>query len=295
MPPLQALLFQIGGGGLVAWLLILTAVLVATRRRYVTPDPPTDDLETCRPAVVNLLVNGWRCTPEAVHATLADLAARGFLDVRRDNGRASVQILDPDPPRLTQYERRLMGRLREHAHGNRAPLEALGFRFRRDRLRWLRRFHAEVAADARARRVAKTGLNTDFLVGAALLPALALAGWTYLEVTGDPLLSAAAVLVAVVVLLLQLASLARDRHRPTPAGRRTAAHWLGVRSYLRESRPELAGATLGDTSLSDEYLPYAVALGLTPGIVAQLDLARHPDDDPAPTMRPGATPTPERP
>jgi hypothetical protein len=59
------------------WVAALAAL--ALRRRPRTPDvgPVTLDLGPEPPAIVNFLTHGFKATPEAVPATLLDLAARG--------------------------------------------------------------------------------------------------------------------------------------------------------------------------------------------------------------------------
>jgi hypothetical protein len=56
-------------------------VAFATRARGVVSGPATMDLGEEPPAVVDLLTNDWRVTPDAIPATLLDLAARDYLDL----------------------------------------------------------------------------------------------------------------------------------------------------------------------------------------------------------------------
>lgn len=276
MPTLPTVLFGIGSGSLVVWLLVLSGIMIATRPRSVQPDPPTDALGTSRPAVVNLLANKWRCTTDAARATLADLVGRGYLTVRRDGPdltQTSIEIRDESPPNLTRYERRLLGRLRTQARGGRVTMPALSFHTEWAASRWLSRFAMEVAADAKARDVARAGVNPDFLLATAVVPALALGGWTYLRVPTDRMFSAVAVLVAVLLVLAQLGVRVRDRHRPTPFGRSAAAHWLGVRTHLREEHPKLADVAFDDPVVAEPRTAYAVALGLGTTISEQVQFA----------------------
>ncbi|MGH3646142.1 MAG: DUF2207 family protein [Micromonosporaceae bacterium] len=273
MPPLASAMFAVGGVSLVAWLLILVAIRISTRPRTVRPDPPTELLGSSRPAVANMLAHRWRCTPDAVAATLVDFLARGFLAVNADDpDHPVIEIHEPDPPNLTRYERRLMGRLRAQARNGRLSLSALAFHTRRAATRWLARFAAEVSADARARDLARAGVNTDFLSATALIPSLALAGWTYLTVPSDRIISAIAVFVALLLMLHQLGVRLRERYRTTPAGRSAAAHWLGVRTHLRENAPELASAGVTDPAVPQQRTAYAVALGVASALSEQLEL-----------------------
>jgi hypothetical protein len=276
MTTLPTVLFTVGVGSLVAWLLVLAGIMIATRPRSVRPDPPTDALGSSRPAVVNLLVNRWRCTTDAARATLTDLIGRGYLTVRRDGPdptQVTIEIRDESPPNLTRYERRLLARLRTQARGGRVSLPALAFHTEWAASRWLSRFATEVVADAKARDVAKAGVNPDFLLATALVPALTLGGWTYLRVPTDKLFSAVAVLVAVLLILAQLGVRVRDRHRPTRYGRSAAAHWLGVRSHLREQHPNLAEVSLDDPLAAEPRTGYGVALSLAATISEQVQFA----------------------
>ncbi|MGH3664370.1 MAG: DUF2207 family protein [Micromonosporaceae bacterium] len=291
------LLFLAGAGALIGWLLVLAGILITTWPRAAPAGPATDALGAESPAVVNLLTHRCRCTSDAIRATLVDLASREILEFRglgSESDPVLIVIKDPDPPHLTQYERRLLGRLRwlaqtplpdEHAERNHGgngsgvraevvPLARLDFGSHRSAVRWLRRFQADVAADARAHRLARAGVSTDFLVGAALLPALLLTGWTYLKMSDDQLISALAVFLAVFLSLLQLSNLARDRRRATAAGVATAGQWLGYAHHLQEHRPDLARATLGSTPTPSRILGYAVALGLAVAISEQLPVER---------------------
>jgi hypothetical protein len=63
------------------WFLLLFGFAFATRPRNVDPAPATMELGGEPPAVVDLLTNEWRVTPDAIPATLLDLAARDYVDL----------------------------------------------------------------------------------------------------------------------------------------------------------------------------------------------------------------------
>jgi len=70
------------------------------------------DLGEEPPAVVDLLTNDWRVTPDAIPATLLDLAARGFVDLDQ---------LGPGRPRSNVSPPPRDARLANPSGGKRAP------------------------------------------------------------------------------------------------------------------------------------------------------------------------------
>ena len=78
------------------WVLVLLGVAFATRARGVVSGPATMDLAEEPPAVVDLVTNDWRVTPDAIPATLLDLAARGYLDLEQYRpGRTVCRVRRP--------------------------------------------------------------------------------------------------------------------------------------------------------------------------------------------------------
>ncbi|HYY82611.1 MAG TPA: hypothetical protein VFD04_26000, partial [Actinomycetes bacterium] len=58
--------------------------------------------------MVDLLTNGWRVTPDAVPATLLDLAARDYLDLDQAGPRTVCRVRRRDGQGLQPYERRVL-------------------------------------------------------------------------------------------------------------------------------------------------------------------------------------------
>src|SRR5215211_5305450 len=79
----QVALVFAGGVAAAAWLIVVAVVRVARAPESPDEAPPTMDLGPEPPAVANMLANRWKPTPEAVPATLLDLAARGYLELRQ--------------------------------------------------------------------------------------------------------------------------------------------------------------------------------------------------------------------
>src|SRR4051794_40161134 len=104
-------------------------MLLITRPRTPRADPANPDLGDEPPAIVSLLANGWDVTEDAAEATLLDLAARGYFEVRQPGNDPRATTIHPLPPppddRLTTYEARVVNRVGALAVGGVVPLTAL--------------------------------------------------------------------------------------------------------------------------------------------------------------------------
>lgn len=64
------------------------------------------DLGEASRAVVDLLTNGWRVTPDVIPATLLDLAAHGFVELdQHGEGRTVCRVRRAAAGGLESYER----------------------------------------------------------------------------------------------------------------------------------------------------------------------------------------------
>ena len=106
------LFIAVGGVLTAGWLAVAGAIRALREPRNPHPAPETTDLGPEPPAVVNLLVSNFRVRPDAVPATLLDLAAR------RVTGRCPVI----EPPHREADEDREAGKCAEQC----------GFRKRHD-------------------------------------------------------------------------------------------------------------------------------------------------------------------
>jgi hypothetical protein len=252
---------------------------LATRPASPAPAPASPDLGDEPPAVVSLIVNRWQLTEDAAEATLLDLAARGFFELRQP-GNDPMQTtihLPPAPPDqdvLRPYERRVLDRVRGLAVNGVVPLTALTFRDQAEAKSWNKRLRGQVIADARAaglsrRRFGKAA--TSLLVAAAAVAGVAVGlavfhygAWS--DGKHDHALPAG--FAAFIV----LSGIARaPGERDTPLGREVAARWLGVRAWLlgHEQFHELPPAAV---TVWDRYLGYGAAVGATHLTSAVLDL-----------------------
>ncbi|HEY8452904.1 MAG: DUF2207 domain-containing protein [Micromonosporaceae bacterium] len=253
------------------WIVAYVVVLVSTRPERVEPGPATPDLGEEPPAVVNLLANRWRLTEDAAEATLLDLAARGWLELRQpgnDPRETSVHLRERDGEgELTPYERRVLNRVKSLAVDGMVPVTALTFREPRQARRWQHALRQEVIADARARGLSRRRASASVMGTLTAIAAISAAG-VGLAVFRTALRSedtdlAAGFWVGAFVFLLLVGIAARSLgERDTPAGREAAARWLGVRAWLR-GHEEFAKLPPAAVAVWDRYLPYGAALGVT--------------------------------
>jgi hypothetical protein len=261
------------------WLLLLVAVLTWTRPADVDPRPANADLAGDEPpAVVSLLANRWRLNEDAAEATLIDLAARHWIELRQpgnDPTHTTVHVLPPPNARqqqpLTFYEEQVLAHVQAQAVDNVVPVTALTFRDLDEARSWTQRLHSSVIEDARARGLTRRRFSpalVTLLSSTALLPAglLALA---FMERSGE-------VVAGLGLGLIGWAGLSALAGRPlgerdTPAGRETAARWLGLKAFLQGDE---AFAVLPPAAVTvwDRYLSYGDALGVTRVCSALLDL-----------------------
>jgi hypothetical protein len=273
------------------WFLLLAAVLSWTRPADVDPEPANADFpDDLPPAVVSFLANRWRLNEDAAEATLLDLAARRWIELRQpgnDPTHTTVHLLPPPTGRLSQptvtdltpYDEQVLQHVRDQAVDDVVPVTALTFRDAAEATRWTQRLHGSVLDDARARGLTRRrfspGLVTLLSV-AALLPAGLFAilvasidtdrGASFSDDLGA---GAGGGLIAF-ALLSALAGRPLGE-RDTPLGRAVAARWLGLRAFLRndEAFAELPPAAV---AVWDRYLSYGDALGVTRVCSALLDL-----------------------
>jgi hypothetical protein len=269
------------------WLLLLAAVLMWTRPADVDPLPANADFpDDVPPAVVSLLANRWRLNEDAAEATLLDLAARHWIELRQpgnDPTHTTVHMLPPPigagQPPLTPYDEQVLRHVREAAVDDVVPVTALTFRDVSEASRWTQRLHGSVIDDARARGLTRrrfSPLLVTTLSVLALLPALvaAVVVMTVKSESSDSFSDQFGAGAGAALLLWAALSGVAGRplgERDTPLGREVAARWFGLRTFLRNDG---AFADLPPASVTvwDRYLSYGDALGVTRVCSALLDL-----------------------
>jgi hypothetical protein len=276
------ILLVLAAVAIAVWLLLVLIALLLTRARDLDPGSSASDLREEPPAVVNLLVHGWRVTPDAVPATLLDLAARDYVDLNQLGPANTVcRLRRTDASGLEPYERRVLEHVRGLAVDGVVPAAALSTGPAGASTRWWKAFVKEVVKDARVRGLSRdrwSGWVGRFFEAAAVAPA-ALVGLAVARTGGsgdsDPV--SAGIGAGVVTWALLMAAFRKSRsERETPKGAEVARHWLGVRNYLGadEAFPDLPPASV---AIWDRYLAYGAAMGLARAAVRVLPMGAEDD------------------
>jgi Predicted membrane protein (DUF2207) len=257
----QVALIYAGSVAAALWLAVVAALRVARAPERPEEAGPTMDLGPEPPAVANMLTNRWKPTPDAVPATLLDLAARGYVELQQvAPGQFQCRIRRDDAGDLHRFERRVMEHLRSKAELGVVPTAALTTGPADAADRWWKAFRGEVVAEAKAR-----GLSEDLwdarsraVVTAAAVPAGVLFG------IAVPFWGAVYFVFAAAAILGWLWG--GGRQRSTPAGLQAASRWLGVREHLRQ---DSVFDTAPPTAVAvwERYLGYGAALGEAAGAV----------------------------
>lgn len=280
----------------VAGLTLAFMLLQAWRTRPRTPPegaPTMDLLDEPPPAIVDLVTDDFELTPEAVPATLCDLAARRWLAIEEYSpGNVVIRLRGREGRgELLDYERQVLEHVRGLAVDGIVPAKAMTTGPSSVSDRWWRRLRDAVVADAQRR-----GLCRDRWSGVSLFPAavgaLATFVMVYLAVelgeerpTGqqmgrDEVVGLVLVAVAVAIAIgvgVWMARIQRTKpQRDTPAGLQMATHWLGVRRWMADVG-RFADKPAASVLLWDKYLGYAIALDLAPTATSELPLGAEDD------------------
>jgi hypothetical protein len=249
----------------------------------------TSEIGSETPAVASLLTNGFVVTPHAAVATLLDLAARGWLRIAAVDDEVIVltdghgvqgDVLRPYEQQVLNHIHRLMAGAANGVTG--AGIEVAGLRLNR---RWLRRFRAAVAGDARRRDLCRRRWNPVLLVVPAAL--LCLAGWQLWRSVGDgdetavsesllPRAAAAIVALGILGVAWRVVRHALSQaQRPTKQGIARAGFWMSLRAWMEPRGFEGASSVVANNT--SRALGYAAAFGLAERASAELPVV--PEDD----------------
>lgn len=270
----------VAGVALGGWFGAYGVARLLTRPASPPPDPATPDLGPEPPAVVNLLTGRWTLTEDAAEATLLDLAARRFVELRQPGNDPMQTTLHlpatpPDATGLRPYERRVLDRVRGLAVDGVVPLTALTFRDEGRAKGWSKRLHAEVIADARAAGLSRRRFGpavTGALTAAAVLVAIVVGAAAFHYGVWNDDEDNPGVVTGIFTFFVLGAVLGVTRgERDTALGRQVAARWLGVRDWLR-GHEEFAELPPASVAVWDRYLAYGAATGTTHLASAVLDL-----------------------
>jgi hypothetical protein len=258
---------------------VLAAAVAIIRRPQSPPVlPAMSDLGPETPAVANLLANGGRVTPDAVPATLLDLAARHVVKIEDADGDTYACRLGTQPSgALTAYESRVLALLRRKAEGGLVPAQALTAGPADEAKGWMKAFRTEVVAEAsRAGKCAPRwprrviGVLGLLTLGAFVLAA---AGGEEDSLTGP---QAFAVVVAIVTAIVLTYVFSEEAQMITPAGIASEARWLALRRYLRDDElfPSLPPTAV---VVRERYLAYGAALGVAAAAVRAIPMGAESD------------------
>jgi hypothetical protein len=267
----QAALLAVAAVATAVWLLAAAAIRFVRRPRDPRVETPTLELGPEPPALANFLASDFRVTPDAVPATLLDLAARRVLEIERvDVERYQCRLRAPTGQSLLPYERRVLELLRHRASDGVVPAQALTTGPLQESKRWWNGFRGEVIADSQRR-----GLSVDIwsrtviqvLAVVAALPAVLLAIAFGLGAGAAYALGAGLILVGIY---------SRHQQRDTEEGLTAATRWAAVREKLEEdeefpSQPPIAIA------LWERLLAYGAALGVAAGAIRPIPMGAESD------------------
>lgn len=277
--------------------LTLAFVLVQswrTRPRNPREGAATMDLlDEPPPAIVDLVTDDFEVTPEAVPATLCDLAARRWLSIEELGlGNVVIRIRGRDGKgELLPYERQILDHVRGLAVDGIVPARAMTTGPSAVSDRWWRRLRDAVVDDGQRR-----GLCRDRWTNGALAPAAIGALATFFVVylstefgeerpsqesmSRNDVVALILLAVAVAVALgvgWWLARIKRaNPQRETEQGLQLASHWLGVRRWMADVG-DFADKPAASVMLWDRYLGYAIALDLARTATTQLPLGAEDD------------------
>ena len=155
--------FTVGGILTAGWLAVAGIIRAIREPRNPHPAKESMDLGPEPPAVVNLLASNFRVRPDAVPATLLDLAARKLgVELEQTHPGAYACRVRPDKvsasgdDTVTPYEGRVLEFVFRRAVDGVVPTGALTTGPQEESKRWFRAFTREVVDEAQAR-----GLSRD--------------------------------------------------------------------------------------------------------------------------------------
>ncbi|HEX3621549.1 MAG TPA: hypothetical protein VHT97_04460 [Acidimicrobiales bacterium] len=269
----------IAGAGVA--LFVLYAVVhrrLAAHARHVHAGPATSELRTEPPAVVNLLVNELTLTPDAVAATVLDLAAGGYVEIVEVGPQTSM--LRVRHPRggatgadagaggaeaaLPDHQRQLLELARGAAADGDMTVAELTAALGPGSVETWGRFSQSVRANAVELGLVRRAGAGKGVTGPCVAMATAVSIGLLVIVPPLWLLVGVvwpiAVVAGIVVLVWGYGQL------PTAEGRAAAAHWLGVRRFLAE-QDNLHDLPPAAVAVWDRYLAYGAAMGESPAAV----------------------------
>ncbi len=281
---MDVVLLVVAAATIALWFLLLGSMAASTRTPSVHAGPPTDELGSERPAIVDLITGNWRLCDEAASGTLLDLAARGALTIEEIGPELALVRLRSGGPaiKLNSYERMVYDHVAGLAIDGVVATGALT-EGARNLGRWWTSFRKNVIAEARELGLSVprwTRRHAVLLRGAAFVPAVAVAigvgYWSYRHTEDGDAIYGLWAGVGVLFLLNWLLT-RMNAERGTALGAHAAGYWLGVREHLAGNRqfPEQPAAAV---TIWGRALAYAAVLGLARRAVVSLPISEPADD-----------------
>ncbi|MDQ6721419.1 MAG: DUF2207 domain-containing protein [Candidatus Dormibacteraeota bacterium] len=259
---------------------VVTGVVVINRRRPSPPSlPATSDLGPESPAVANLLVNGGRLTPDAVPATLLDLAARHLVKIEETEPGIYTCRLSTGPEQtLTPYEGQVLDLLRTRAVDGVVPAKALTAGPTDQARGWIKNFNRKVVEEADRAGICEPRWPPGVL---ALLGGLSLVAFLLAAFSGNEAEKLdVPQLIAIAVSLLTFVVMSRTfpdgTQVVTPLGLPSQARWLALRRYLHNDEL-FAGLPPTAVAVRDRYIAYGAALGAATAAVRAMPMGAESD------------------
>jgi hypothetical protein len=261
-----------------AFLVVAGAIAIIRRPQSPPVLPAMSDIGKESPAVANLLANGGRITPDAVPATLFDLAARNAVKIEEAEPGSYVCRLGEAPAGvLTAYESRVLDLLRRKAQGGVVPARALTAGPADEAHGWMKAFRREVVSEAQlvGKCAARWPRRVIALLGGLVLGALFLANAGNEEdsLTGPQVVAIGFAILTGVILTKVFSE---DAQMVTPTGVESQARWLSLRRYLHDDE---IFSTLPPTAVvvRERYLAYGAALGVAAAAVRAIPMGAESD------------------
>jgi Predicted membrane protein (DUF2207) len=254
---------------------------VAVTRRPPSPPslPATSDVGPESPAVANLLVNGGRLTPDAVPATLLDLAARHVVLIEETQpGVYRCRLSNATESGLTPYEVQVLDLLRRRAVDGVVPAKALTAGPADEARGWIKNFNRKVVDEADRAGLCKARWPPAALalMGGLGLAAFLLAAYSSDSTSKIDLPWFIAIAVSGLTFLVMSRAFPDDAQVVTPAGLASQARWLALRRYLRDDQL-FAGLPPTAVAVRDRYIAYGAALGAATAAVRAIPMGAESD------------------
>ena len=258
---------------------VFAAVLAVTRRSPLPRElPAMSDLGPQTPAVANLLANGGDVTPDAVPATLLDLAARRVVTIEESTPATYSCRLGAQPSAsLTPYEAQVLALLRRRAVDGVVPAQALTAGPEDEARGWMKNFRSNVVGEAGRAGLcaARWPPRAVALMAGLVLIAVVLA----LNSSNDESTSfqeALAIGVSIFAAAVLTWVFRDDAQMLTASGVEAQARWLALRHFLRDDEV-FAGLPPTAVAVRDRYMAYGAALGAASAAVRAIPMGAESD------------------